>query len=181
MRSLLPLILACHLMAAWPVRTADSEHEERHYLRYANFGHRGASDTPPAGLIMMWNRRPARPNPQVRRTCVSGAHLTCKLWSLPALRRAAGEAARSGRARRRSSSVRQSKRLIIAVSPVQVRPPLRARRPLRWAHDGRWRRRPEYWSRFRHYARTTGCSPVPRACPRGFVLEKGTPSWLPPT
>src|SRR5215468_9699953 len=41
--ALFPLMLACHVMSAWPVRIADSEHEERHYPRHANFGHRGAS------------------------------------------------------------------------------------------------------------------------------------------
>ncbi len=52
-----------------------------------------------------------------------GGMLTC--WPLPCRRWPGAQAAAP---RRRSSSVRQSKRLIIAVSPVQVRPPLRVRR-----------------------------------------------------
>src|SRR5215831_1886277 len=116
-----------------------------------------------------------------------------KLGALPVLR-AASRWRVDGRSGRRSSSVRQSKRLIIAVSPVQVRPPLRAAhaacriRGCAVARDvspgGRPPGTPD--------AGTGGRPPDPTRVQVGDLLdpgpildrgtsqEKGTPSWLPP-
>ena len=82
---------------------------------------------------------------------------------------------------RRSSSARQSKRLIIAVSPVQVRPPLPARRPSGGlAVSPPWR--PVVLNQ-QCCHRGPGINPWPRGVGyiRTSVRQKGTPSWLPPT